>query len=235
MLKANAFWNKQAIWSMAIRVKKGSFLFLLNLNTDLLLGVFRSLSDGKLNIEPDAWNGNYPYQVKVESLGDIVPVENAKKLLKSMGISRSSIIEGKAVLNLINFFRPYNELAKEWQKRLFQMKGNQEAKILEPRKWEMLGKAEKISDEDVEEIPQLQATTLWDFPRQSYGKTPKGDNKYAGVTPAELIWNLVWRYTELGDLVVDPMCGSGTTLDVCKEEQRRAKCYDISHQTGGKM
>jgi DNA modification methylase len=48
------------------------------------------------------------------------------------------------------------------------------------------------------------------------------------VTPAELIWNLVWRYTEPGDLVVDPMCGSGTTLDVCKEEGRRAICYDIS-------
>lgn len=59
---------------------------------------------------------------------------------------------------------------------------------------------------------ELQATTLWDFPRQSYGKTKKGDNKYAGVIPAELFWNLVWRYTELGDLVVDLMCGSGTTL-----------------------
>ncbi|MGF3521557.1 MAG: TRM11 family SAM-dependent methyltransferase, partial [Candidatus Bathyarchaeia archaeon] len=77
------------------------------------------------------------------------------------------------------------------------------------------------------EVPELQATTLWDFPRQSYGKTKKGDNKYAGVTPAELIWNLVWRYTEPGDLVVDPMCGSGTTLDVCREEGRKAIGYDI--------
>jgi DNA modification methylase len=29
------------------------------------------------------------------------------------------------------------------------------------------------------------------------------------------------------DLVVDPMCGSGTTIDVCKEERRRAIGYDI--------
>jgi DNA modification methylase len=74
----------------------------------------------------------------------------------------------------------------------------------------------------------IEATTFWDFPRQSYGATPKGDNKYAGVTPALIIYNLVWRYTDPGDLVVDPMCGSGTTIDVCREEGRRAIGYDIT-------
>jgi DNA modification methylase len=81
-----------------------------------------------------------------------------------------------------------------------------------------------------EEIPLVEATTFWDFPRQSYGLTPKGDNKYAGVTPALIIYNMIWRYTNPGDLVVDPMCGSGTTIDVCKEEKRQAICYDI-HST----
>jgi len=90
-----------------------------------------------------------------------------------------------------------------------------------------LGEVKQISLEHDEELPLLEATTLWDFPKQSYGKTPKGDNKYPGVTPALLIWNLVWRYTEPGDLVVDPMCGSGTTIDVCKEEGRRVIGYDI--------
>ena len=227
-LQRMLFGTSRQYGAVAMRVKKGAFLFLLNLDSDLLFGVFRAVSDGKLNIEPDAWNGNYPYQVKVESLGDIVPVANAKKLLKNMGISRSSVIHGKAVRNLIGFFRQLNEPTKEWQKKLFPVDGKQDAKISEPRKWELLGKAEKVSGEDIEDIPQLQATTLWDFPRQSYGKTTKGDNKYAGVTPAELIWNLVWRYTEPGDLVVDPMCGSGTTLDVCKEEQRKVICYDVS-------
>lgn len=78
------------------------------------------------------------------------------------------------------------------------------------------------------EKPPLEATTLWDYPTQSYGKTPKGNNKYPGVTPAFIIWNLIQRYTEQGDLVVDPMAGSGTTLDVCKEEGRRCICYDIA-------
>ncbi len=87
---------------------------------------------------------------------------------------------------------------------------------------------EKAGDsERKDEKPPLGATTLWDYSTQSYGKTPKGNNKFPGVTPAFIIWNLVQRYTEPGDLVVDPMCGSGTTIDVCKEEGRQVIGYDI--------
>ena len=74
----------------------------------------------------------------------------------------------------------------------------------------------------------LEATTLWDFPRQSYGKTPKGDNKFNGVTPALVILNLLKRYTKEGDFVVDPMCGSGTIIDVAKEEKRKVMGFDIA-------
>jgi DNA modification methylase len=80
----------------------------------------------------------------------------------------------------------------------------------------------------IKNSPKFETTTLWDFPKQSYGKTPKGNWRYRGVTPAEVIWNLVQRYTKPRDLVVDPMCGSGTTIDVCKEEGRRVIGYDIS-------
>jgi len=75
--------------------------------------------------------------------------------------------------------------------------------------------------------PPLFSTTLWDFPKQSYGDTPKGNNKYPGVTPAFVIYNLIYRYTEPGDLVCDPMAGSGTTIDVCKEERRKVIAFDI--------
>ncbi len=76
--------------------------------------------------------------------------------------------------------------------------------------------------------PQLETTTLWDFPSQSYGVTPKGNNRFHGVTPAFVIYNLVQRYTQVGDLVMDPMCGSGTTIDVCKEEKRRVIGFDLT-------
>jgi len=75
--------------------------------------------------------------------------------------------------------------------------------------------------------PKFETTTLWDFPTQNYGDTPHGDNKYHGVTPAFVIWNLVQRYTTEGDLIIDPMCGSGTTIDVCREEKRKVIGFDI--------
>jgi DNA modification methylase len=74
----------------------------------------------------------------------------------------------------------------------------------------------------------IESTTLWDFPTQNYGDTPHGDNKFNGVTPAFVIWNLLQRYTKPEDLIVDPMAGSGTTIDVAKELGRRFIGYDIT-------
>lgn len=88
--------------------------------------------------------------------------------------------------------------------------------------------ANQKGEGDIDEKPPFETTTLWDYPRQSYGKTKKGDNKFQGVTPAFIIWNLVQRYTNPGDLVVDPMAGSGTTVDVCEEEGRKVIGYDIN-------
>ncbi len=75
--------------------------------------------------------------------------------------------------------------------------------------------------------PVLQTTTLWDFPSQHYGGEMQGDRDYAGATPSALIWNLLTRYTREKDLVIDPMCGSGTTLDVARDLKRRALGYDL--------
>ncbi len=75
---------------------------------------------------------------------------------------------------------------------------------------------------------RLQPTTLWDYPSQHYGEGQQGDSRYVGATPSYVIWNLVQRYTKAGDLVVDPFCGSGTTLDVAKDTDRRSRGFDLS-------
>lgn len=69
--------------------------------------------------------------------------------------------------------------------------------------------------------------TLWDFPSRHYGSEVQGDDAYAGATPAGVIWNLLVRYTREKDLIVDPMCGSGTMLDVARDLGRRALGYDL--------
>jgi adenine-specific DNA-methyltransferase len=75
---------------------------------------------------------------------------------------------------------------------------------------------------------RLQTTTLWDYPSQSYGPGAQGDQDYAGVTPSHVIWNALRRYTRPKDLVVDPMAGSGTTIDVARDLGRRALGYDLA-------
>lgn len=75
---------------------------------------------------------------------------------------------------------------------------------------------------------QLQPTTLWEYPSQSYGDGKQGDANYPGVTPSYVIWNLLQRYTRPKALVVDPCAGSGTTLDVARDLDRRALGYDVA-------
>jgi hypothetical protein len=76
--------------------------------------------------------------------------------------------------------------------------------------------------------PKPMTTSLWNFPSQQYGDESQGDKNYRGATPAYILWNLLQRYTKPKDLVVDPMAGSGTTLDVARELGRRALGYDLN-------
>ncbi len=73
-----------------------------------------------------------------------------------------------------------------------------------------------------------QTTTLWDYPSQHYGDGMQGDRRYKGATPSYVIWNLLSRYSKPGDIVLDPMCGSGTTLDVCKDLGRDGIGFDVA-------
>jgi DNA modification methylase len=84
---------------------------------------------------------------------------------------------------------------------------------------------------------ELFTSTLWEYPSQHYmpdhagagGRpTVQGDPNYPGATPSWVIWQLIQRYTKPGERVLDPMCGSGTTLDVCADLAREAKGFDIN-------
>ncbi len=79
---------------------------------------------------------------------------------------------------------------------------------------------------------KMLTTTLWEYPSQHYdasdGSTMQGDKNYTGATPSWVIWQLLQRYTREKDLIVDPMCGSGTTMDVARDLKRRALGYDLS-------
>jgi DNA modification methylase len=76
-------------------------------------------------------------------------------------------------------------------------------------------------------------TTLWEYPSQDYRPETglparEAQKAYTGATPSWVIWQLLTRYTREGDLVVDPMCGSGTTIEVARDLKRRALGYDLT-------
>ena len=215
------FGTDKVYGPIVIRIRVGDLLFLNNLDADVLSGVFKAVSDGKFNIVPEAWNGRYPYQVKTEFIGEKISLDKAEKILNGFRIKRNTPIFGKKLLDLLDHFDTKMTLMNAESKYLVET-----SRLINIEKKNIEKNINKIDVE--EEIPLIESTTLWDFPRQSYGLTPKGDNDYPGVTPALIIYNLLWRYTEIGDLVVDPMGGSGTTLDVCREEGRRCICYDIA-------
>ncbi|MDB5298084.1 MAG: putative methyltransferase [Phycisphaerales bacterium] len=73
----------------------------------------------------------------------------------------------------------------------------------------------------------IQLSTLWDYPSQDYGTGHQGVPGYKGATPSYVIWNLLQRYTIEKELVVDSFAGSGTTLDVARDLNRKALGYDV--------
>lgn len=94
---------------------------------------------------------------------------------------------------------------------------------------------------------RLMTTTLWDYPSQHYDayvtedgqvvrsrfanfgeKRTQGSKHYEGATPSWVIWQCLMRYTRAGDTVIDPMCGSGTTIDVCADLGRSAIGFDLA-------
>lgn len=60
---------KHASWVKTI--KKGDPVFLYNVDSNLLSGVYIAATDGGENLDPGAWKGGFPYQVKIEPIKDI--------------------------------------------------------------------------------------------------------------------------------------------------------------------
>jgi len=84
----------------------------------------------------------------------------------------------------------------------------------------------KIQPENFE----IETTTVWSFPKRGDWATHKNNAKFRGNWAPQIPRNLILRYSRPGDLVLDQMCGSGTTLIECKLLGRNAFGFDINPQ-----
>lgn len=75
----------------------------------------------------------------------------------------------------------------------------------------------------------LEATTVWSFPERGSWATHQGN--YRGNWAPQIPRNLILRYTQVGDWVLDPMVGSGTTLVECRLLGRNGIGIDINYQS----
>ena len=57
---------------------------------------------------------------------------------------------------------------------------------------------------------QLEETTIWSFKERGNWATHKGD--YRGNCSPQVPRNLILKYTQERDIVLDTFCGSGTTM-----------------------
>ena len=72
----------------------------------------------------------------------------------------------------------------------------------------------------------LQKTSVWSFPNRGSWATHKGD--YRGNWSPHIPRNLILKYTNENDLVLDCFVGSGTTMIECKELNRNGIGIDIN-------
>ena len=75
---------------------------------------------------------------------------------------------------------------------------------------------------DIPDPPQIGDVWLFSGCDDDYGLAG-----FPGRIPGEIVENLLHFYTKPFDLIVDPMSGGGTTLDVSKAMYRRCLAYDL--------
>jgi len=80
----------------------------------------------------------------------------------------------------------------------------------------------KLNPENFEQ----ECTTVWSFTRR--GKWATHNSKYRGNWAPEVVRNLIIRYSDENDYLLDPMIGGGTTAIECKLLNRNLLALDIN-------
>jgi len=171
-----------------------------------------------------------------ERYKDLSPKQRASKineeLMQTFCVGKNEIIRWKQIVNVAK-----SHITNIGDEKLLQPSHYIEiAKLPEEKQSDII---EKVANENltyqqtallVQQIlgknefkPQIY--NVWNFNGcdDKYGK-----EGYIGRTPGQIVENVVYYFTEENDLVVDPMAGSGTTIDVCNAMNRKCLAYDLN-------
>ena len=90
----NLFGDKANRFELLQDIEPGDFGFLLNIDTDELIGVFQACSEAQLHVEPKAWKGKFPAQVRVKPIGKVIRIADAAYILGKAGVGLRQLASG---------------------------------------------------------------------------------------------------------------------------------------------
>ena len=90
----NLFGDKAKRLDCLDEIKPGDIGFLLNIDRDELIGVFWACSQAQLHIDPKAWKGKFPAQVRVELIRELKRIKDAAYILGKAGVGLRQLAPG---------------------------------------------------------------------------------------------------------------------------------------------
>ena len=93
-LERNLFGDMARRFEYLDEIKPGDIGFLLNIYKDELIGIFRACSEAQLHIEPDAWDGKFAAQVRVELISELQRIKDATYILRKVGVGMGQLASG---------------------------------------------------------------------------------------------------------------------------------------------
>ena len=91
----NLFGDRKARLEYLKDINTGDVGFLLNTSRNQLIGPFKAMSKAELDIEKDAWGGEFQAQVRVEPVGELGRVAEAAIVLANAGVDLVALPSGK--------------------------------------------------------------------------------------------------------------------------------------------
>ncbi len=89
----------------------------------------------------------------------------------------------------------------------------------------MKNQKEKFKKLESLEKKGIELSSVWNFGTREKGF---GSHVFHGNCIPQVVKQCLLRYSKKGDIILDSMSGSGTTLDVCKALGRKCLAYDIN-------